>query len=303
MLDINLFAAYLSERFQEYLPDDIVLEAVVIRDADKTILIKERDLRGTMIVSINQFYKPYQIDEDLETCASMFAGALTMAVEKRRAIERNEFHKRFNENHIMLVPKEANEEAFKDENITRLVINGKTLPFTYQMMMFDKLGNLIGFTPIKNSDMVALCNNLTPYLYIRAKNNTVNLLNITCKSYAEIKEDTALYEALSELKELEEKHPNLNLNSLHLISVDLNDFAPILNLEMSTYRKLSEKLSADLVLMFKEDGKSVYAMPYTGAGSVDHHLDFLAETPNIYFYDRDTDTLHDLFKEISDNED
>lgn len=93
MLDINLFAAYLSERFQEYLPDDIVLEAIVIRDADKTILIKERDLRGTMIVSINQLYKPYQIDKDLENCANMFAGALTMAVERRRAIERNEFHK------------------------------------------------------------------------------------------------------------------------------------------------------------------------------------------------------------------
>lgn len=302
MLNIDLFAAYLSERFQEYLPDDIVLESIAIRDADKTILIKERDLRGTMIVSINQFYKPYQIDEDLETCASMFAGALTMAVEKRRAIERNEFHKRFNENHIVLVPQDANEEAFNDKNIARPVINGKVLPFTYQMMMFNKLDNLIGFAPIKNSDM-ALYNNLAPYLYIRAKNNTVNLLNITCKSYTEIKEDTALYEELSELKELEEKHPNLNLDSLHLISVDLNNFTPILNLEMGTYRKLSEKLNADLVLMFKEDGKSVYAMPYTGAGSVDHHLDFLAETPNIYFYDKDTDTLHDLFKEINDNED
>jgi len=301
MLNIDLFAAYLSERFQEYLPVDIVLETVVIRDADKTILIKERDLRGTMIVSINQFYKPYQIDEDLETCASMFAGALTMAVEKRRAIERNEFHKRFNENHIALVPKEANEEAFEDENITRLVINGKTLPFTYQMMMFDKLNNLIGFTPIKKSDM-ALCNNLAPYLYIRAKNNTVDLLNITCKSYAEIKADTALYEELSELKELEEKHPKLNLDSLHLISVDLNDFAPILNLEMSTYRKLSEKLNADLVLMFKEDGRSIYAIPYTGKGSVGPYLDFLAEMPNIYFYDKDDDTLHDLFEEIN-NED
>ena len=302
MLDINLFAAYLSERFQEYLPDNIVLEAVAIRDADKTILIKERDLRGTMIVSINQFYKPYQIDEDLETCASMFAKALAMAVERRRAIERNEFHKKFNENHIALVPQDANKEAFNDENIARHVINGKALPFTYQMMIFDKLDNLIGFTPIKNSD-IAIYNNLAPYLYIRAKNNTVNLLNITCKSYTEIKEDTALYEELSELKELEEKHPNLNLDSLHLISVDLNNFAPILNLEMSTYRKLSEKLNADLVLMFKEDGRSVYAMPYTGAGSVDHHLDFLAETPNIYFYDKDTDTLHDLFKEINNDED
>ena len=302
MLDINLFAAYLSERFQEYLPIDIVLETVVIRDADKTILIKERNLRGTMIVSINQFYKPYQIDEDLETCASMFAGALTMAVEKRRAIERNEFHKRFNENHIVLVPQDANEEAFNDENIARLVINGKTLPFTYQMMMFDKLDNLIGFTPIKNSDM-ALYNNLAPYLYIRAKNNTIKLLNITCKSYTEIKEDTALYEELPELKELEKKHPNLNLNSLHLISVELNDFAPILNLEISTYRKLSEKLSADLVLMFKEDGRSIYVVPYTGKDSVSLYLDFLAETPNIYFYDRDTDALHDLFKEINDNED
>ena len=302
MLDINLFAAYLSERFQEYLPDDIVLEAVVIRDTDKTILIKERDLRGTMIVSINQFYKPYQIDEDLENCANMFAGALTMAVERRRAIERNEFHKRFNENHIVLVPQDANEEVFNDENIARPVINGKALPFTYQMMMFDKLDNLIGFTPIKNSDMV-LYNNLAPHLYIRAKNNTVDLLNITCKSYAEIKEDTALYEELSELKELEEKHPKLNLDSLHLIDVDLNDFAPILNLEMSTYRKLSEKLNADLVLMFKKDGRSIYVVPYTGKGSVSLYLDFLAETPNIYFYDRDTDTLHDLFKEISDNED
>lgn len=301
MLDINLFAAYLSERFQEYLPDDIVLEAVAIRDADKTILIKERDLRGTMIVSINQFYKPYQIDEDLENCANIFAGALTMAVKRRRAIERNEFHKKFNENHIVLVPQDANEEAFNDENIARPVINGKALPFTYQMMIFGKLDNLIGFTPIKNSDM-ALYNNLAPYLYIRAKNNTVNLLNITCKSYAEIKEDTALYEELSELKELEEKHPKLNLNSLHLISVDLNDFAPILNLEMSTYRKLSEKLNADLVLMFKEDGKSVYAMPYTSKGSVGLYLDFLAETPNIYFYDKDTDTLHDLFKEINNDE-
>ena len=302
MLNIDLFAAYLSERFQEYLPVDIVLEAVIIRDTDKTILIKERDLRGTMTASINQFNRPYQVDEDLETCASMFAGALTMAVERRRAIERNEFHKRFNENHIVLVPKEANEEAFKDENITRLVINGKTLPFTYQMMMFDKLDNLIGFTPIKNSDM-ALYNNLAPYLYIRAKNNTVDLLNITCKSYTEIKEDTALYEELSEIKELEEKHTKLNLNSLHLISVDLNDFAPILNLEMSTYRKLSEKLSTDLVLMFKEDGRSVYAMPYTGKDSVSLYLDFLAETPNIYFYDKDTDTLHDLFKEINNDED
>lgn len=204
MLNIDLFAAYLSERFQEYLPDDIILKAVIIRDADKTILIKERDLRGTMIVSINQFYKPYQIDEDLENCANIFAGALTMAVEKRRAIERNEFHKRFNENHIVLVPQDANEEAFNDENIAHPIINGKTLPFTYQMMMFDKLDNLIGFAPIKNSDM-ALYNNLAPYLYIRAKNNTVNLLNITCKSYAEIKEDTALCEELSELKELEEK--------------------------------------------------------------------------------------------------
>ena len=296
MLDINLFAAYLSERFQEYLPADIILETVVIRDADKTILIKERNLRGTMIVSINQFYKPYQIDEDLETCASMFAGALTMA-----AMEHGTLHKKFNENHIALVPKEANEEAFEDENITRLVINGKTLPFTYQMMMFDKLDNLIGFTPIKNSDM-ALYNNLAPYLYIRAKNNTVDLLNITCKSYTEIKEDTALYEELSELKDLEEKHPNLNLNSLHLIDVDLNDFAPILNLEMSTYRKLSEKLNADLVLMFKEDGRSIYVVPYTGKGSVSLYLDFLAETPNIYFYDKDTDTLHNLFKEINNDE-
>ena len=302
MLDINLFAAYLSERFQEYLPDDIILETVIIRDADKTILIKERDLRGTMTVSINQFYKPYQVDEDLETCASMFAGALTMAVEKQKAMEHGTLHKKFNENHIALVPKKANEEAFEDENITRLVINGKTLPFTYQMMMFDKLDNLIGFTPIKNSDM-ALYNNLAPYLYIRAKNNTVDLLNITCKSYAEIKEDTALYEELSELKELEEKHPKLNLDSLHLISVDLNDFTPILNLEMSTYRKLSEKLSADLVLMFKEDGRSIYVVPYTGKDSVSLYLDFLAETPNIYFYDRDTDALHDLFKEINDNED
>ena len=302
MLNIDLFAAYLSERFQEYLPVDIVLEAVVIRDADKTILIKTTDLRGTMIVSINQFYKSYQVDEDLETCASMFAGALTMAVEKQKAMEHGTLHKKFNENHIMLVPKEANEEAFEDENITRLVINGKTLPFTYQMMMFDKLDNLIGFTPIKNSDM-ALYNNLAPYLYIRAKNNTVDLLNITCKSYAEIKEDTALYEELSELKELEEKHPKLNLDSLHLISVDLNDFAPILNLEMSTYRKLSEKLSADLVLMFKEDGRSIYVVPYTGKGSVNPHLDFLAETPNIYFYDKDADTLHDLFEEINDHED
>ena len=302
MLDINLFAAYLSERFQEYLPDDIILETVIIRDADKTILIKERDLRGTMTVSINQFYRPYQVDEDLETCASMFAGALTMAVEKQKAMEHGTLHKKFNENHIALVPKKANEEAFEDENITRLVINGKTLPFTYQMMMFDKLDNLIGFTPIKNSDM-ALYNNLAPYLYIRAKNNTVDLLNITCKSYAEIKEDTALYEELSELKELEEKHPKLNLDSLHLISVDLNDFTPILNLEMSTYRKLSEKLSADLVLMFKEDGRSIYVVPYTGKDSVSLYLDFLAETPNIYFYDRDTDALHDLFKEINDNED
>ena len=302
MLDINLFAAYLSERFQEYLPDDIILKAVVIRDADKTILIKERDLRGTMTVSINQFYRPYQVDEDLETCASMFAGALTMAVEKQKAIEHGTLHEKFNENHIALVPKKANEEAFGDENITRLVINGKTLPFTYQMMMFDKLDNLIGFTPIKNSDM-ALYNNLAPYLYIRAKNNTVDLLNITCKSYAEIKEDTTLYEELSELKELEEKHPKLNLDSLHLISVDLNDFAPILNLEMSTYRKLSEKLNADLVLMFKEDGRSIYVVPYTGKGSVNPHLDFLAETPNIYFYDRDTNALHDLFKEINDHED
>ena len=302
MLNIDLFAAYLSERFQEYLPADIVLKTVIIRDADKTILIKVSDLRGIMIVSINQFYKPYQVDEDLETCASMFAGALTMAVEKRRAIERNEFHKSFNENHIALVPREANEEAFEDENITRLVVNGKTLPFTYQMMMFDKLDNLIGFTPIKNSDM-ALYNNLAPYLYIRAKNNTVNLLNITCKSYTEIKEDTALYEELSELKELEEKHPKLNLDSLHLISVDLNDFTPILNLEMGTYRKLSEKLSADLVLMFKEDGRSIYVVPYTGKGSVGLYLDFLAETPNIYFYDKDTDTLHDLFEEINNDED
>lgn len=302
MLNIDLFAAYLSERFQEYLPVDIVLKAVVIRDADKTILIKERDLRGTMTVSINQFYRPYQVDEDLETCASMFAGALTMAVEKQKAIEHGTLHKKFNENHIMLVPKEADEEAFDNENITRLVINGKTLPFTYQMMMFDKLDNLIGFTPIKNSDMV-LYNNLAPYLYIRAKNNTVDLLNITCKSYAEIKEDTALYEELSELKELEEKHPKLNLDSLHLISVDLNDFTPILNLEMGTYRKLSEKLSADLILMFKEDGKSIYVVPYTGKDSVSLYLDFLAETPNIYFYDRDTDALHDLFKEINDNED
>ena len=113
MLDINLFAAYLSERFQEYLPVDIVLEAVVIRDADKTILIKERNLRGTMIVSINQFYRPYQVDEDLETCASMFAGALTMAVEKQKAIEHGTLHKKFNENHIALVPKEADEEAFE----------------------------------------------------------------------------------------------------------------------------------------------------------------------------------------------
>ena len=302
MLNIDLFAAYLSERFQEYLPVDIVLEAVVIRDADKTILIKERDLRGTMTVSINQFYRSYQVDEDLETYASMFAGALTMAVEKQKAIEHGTLHKKFNENHIALVPKEANEEAFKDENITRLVINGKTLPFTYQMMMFDKLDNLIGFTPIKNNDM-ALYNNLAPYLYIKAKNNTVDLLNITCKSYAEIKEDTALYEELSELKELEEKHPNLNLDSLHLISVDLNDFTPILNLEMSTYRKLSEKLNADLVLMFKEDGRSIYVVPYTGKDSVSLYLDFLAETPNIYFYDRDTDALHDLFKEINDHED
>ena len=255
MLDINLFAAYLSERFQEYLPTDIVLEAVIIRDTDKTILIKERDLRGTMTVSINQFYKPYQIDEDLETCASMFAGALTMAVEKQKAMEHGTLHKKFNENHIALVPKEANEEAFEDENITRLVINGKTLPFTYQMMMFDKLDNFIGFTPIKNSDM-ALYNNLAPYLYIRAKNNTVDILNITCKSYAEIKEDTALYEELSELKELEEKHPKLNLNSLHLISVDLNDFAPILNLEMSTYRKLSEKLNADAFTQYHIQAKA-----------------------------------------------
>ena len=212
------------------------------------------------------------------------------------------YTKKFNENHIALVPKEANEEAFEDENITRLVINGKTLPFTYQMMMFDKLDNLIGFTPIKNSDM-ALYNNLAPYLYIRAKNNTVDLLNITCKSYAEIKKDTALYEELSELKELKEKHPKLNLDSLHLISVDLNDFTPILNLEMGTYRKLSEKLSADLVLMFKEDGRSIYVVPYTGKDSVSLYLDFLAETPNIYFYDRDTDALHDLFKEINDHED
>ena len=302
MLNIDLFAAYLSERFQEYLPADIVLEAVIIQDADKTILIKERDLRGTMTVSINQFYRPYQVDEDLETCASMFAGALTMAVEKQKAIEHGTLHKKFNENHIMLVPKEANEKAFEDENIARLVINGKTLPFTYQMMMFDKLDNLIGFTPIKNSDM-ALYNNLAPYLYIRAKNNTVDLLNITCKSYTEIKEDTALYKELSELKELEEKHPKLNLDSLHLISVDLNDFTPILNLEMGTYRKLSEKLSADLVLMFKEDGRSIYVVPYTGKGSVSLYLDFLAETPNIYFYDKDTDTLHDLFKEINDHED
>ena len=247
-----------------------------------------------MTVSINQFYRPYQVDEDLETCASMFAGVLTMAVEKQKAIEHGTLHKKFNENHIALVPKEA--------NITRLVINGKTLPFTYQMMMFDKLNNLIGFTPIKNSDM-ALYNNLAPYLYIRAKNNTINLLNITCKSYAEIKENATLYEELSELKELEEKHPNLNLDSLHLISVDLNDFTPILNLEMSTYRKLSEKLSADLVLMFKEDGRSIYAMPYTGKCSVDPYLDFLAETPNIYFYDKDTDTLHDLFEEINNDED
>ena len=302
MLNIDLFAAYLSERFHEYLPVDIVLEAVVIRDADKTILIKERNLRGTMTVSINQFYRPYQVDEDLETCASMFAGALTMAVEKQKAIEHDTLYKKFNKNHIALVPKEANEEAFEDENITRLVINGKTLPFTYQMMMFDKLNNLIGFTPIKNNDMV-LYNNLAPHLYIRAKNNTVDLLNITCKSYAEIKKDTALYEELSELKELEEKHPKLNLDSLHLISVDLNDFTPILNLEMGTYRKLSEKLSADLVLMFKEDGRSIYVVPYTGKGSVSLYLDFLAETPNIYFYDRDTDALHDLFKEINDHED
>lgn len=301
MLNIDLFAAYLSERFQEYLPTDIALDAVVIRDADKTILIKERNLRGTMIININQFYKPYQIDEDLETCASMFAGALTMAVEKQKAMEHGTLHKKFNKNHIALVPKEANEEAFEDENITRLVINGKTLPFTYQMMMFDKLDNLIGFTPIKNSDM-ALYNNLAPYLYMRAKNNTVDLLNITCKSYAEIKEDTVLYEELSELKELEEKHPKLNLNSLHLISVDLNDFAPILNLEMSTYRKLSEKLNADLVLMFKKDGRSIYIVPYTGKDSVSLYLDFLAETPNIYFYDKDNDTLHDLFEEIN-NED
>ena len=84
--------------------------------------------------------------------------------------------------------------------------------------------------------------------------------------------------------------------------MDLNDFAPILNLEMGTYRKLSEKLNADLVLMFKEDGRSIYAIPYTSKGSVGLYLDFLAETPNIYFYDKDNDTLHDLFEEIN-NED
>ena len=72
---------------------------------------------------------------------------------------------------------------------------------------------------------------------------------------------------------------------------------------MSTYRKLSEKLNADLVLMFKEDGRSIYVVPYTGKCSADPYLDFLAETPNIYFYNKDDGTLHDLFKEINNDED
>ena len=150
----------------------------------------------------------------------------------------------------------------------------------------------IGFTPIKNSDMT-LYSSLMPYLYVKAKNNTVDLLNITCKSYAEIKEDTELYEELSELKELEEIRPK-NLDSLHLISVDLNDFAPILNLEMSTYKKLSEKISSDLVLVFSEDGRHIYVIPYTGRGSLDTYIEFLAKDLNMYFYDRDEDAVYNI---------
>lgn len=97
MLNIDLFAAYLSERFQEYLPADIVLEAVVIRDTDKTISIKVSDLRGNMIVDINQFYKPYQVDEDMEFYACVLAGTLTVAIEQQRTIEHDSTNKRFNE--------------------------------------------------------------------------------------------------------------------------------------------------------------------------------------------------------------
>lgn len=292
MLDFELFAAYLSERFQEYMSDDIQLKTVTIRNTDKAIVIKVADLRGNMVVDINQFYKPYQVDEDLEACANILAGTLTMAIKQQKTIERNELHERFNENHIALVPKEADEKAFDDENIARPIINGKTLPFTYQMMMFDKHSTLIGFTPIKNNDM-ALYSNLMPYLYVKAKNNTVDFSNITCKSYAEVKKDTELYEELSELKELEEIRPK-NLDSLHLISVDLNDFAPILNLEMSTYRKLSEKLNSDLVLVFSEDGRHIYVIPYTGRGSLNTHIEFLAKGLDMHFYDKDEDAVYNI---------
>lgn len=292
MLDFELFAAYLSERFQEYMSDDIQLKTVTIRNTDETIVIKVSDLRGNMVVDINQFYKPYQVDEDLEACANILAGTLTMAIKQQKTIERNELHEKFNENHIALVPKKANEKAFDDENIARPIINDETLPFTYQMMMFDKHSTLIGFTPIKNSDMT-FYDSLMPYLYVKAKNNTVDLLNITCKSYAEIKEDTELYEELSELKELEEIRPK-NLDSLHLISVDLNDFAPILNLETSTYRKLSEKLSSDLVLMFSGGGQHIYIIPYTDKGSLDTYIEFLAKGLDMYFYDRDEDVVYNI---------